>query len=797
MIEIRGATLHNLNNISVSIPTNRLVVVTGVSGSGKSTLMFDVLYESGKRAYLQAIGAMSSLGNDPGVHRIVGLQPAVAVRQGTIRQSNPRSVVGTRTRLLHYMGLLYASVHNFRQTDAVPMTASHFSFNSPLGMCLQCEGRGIEYALDHAILLPEKSTTLQELLKNAGCESACRYLLKKVPNKFDVDISKPFKSLPEEVQHYVLYGIDPSGKPRAGLEVQLQARIRRGLDINGALTSKLCQSCNGYRISDEALQVKVQRKHFGQLATMPVGELHEHFSRYLKSVERGQSSKNPAEKAFLKQILQLLAQLIEVRLDYINLYRALPSLSGGEARRLFLMSCLSSELDSLVYVFDEPTAGLHEAEKKQLIANFKSLTKRGNSVIVVEHDKQTIEAAEHVIDIGPYAGVHGGEVMYEGTRTGLKRCRGSVTGQYLSGKKEVPWREQKSVTKSTKMLRISGASTNNLKNVSASIPLARLVGIAGVSGSGKSSLIGATLMPALRANLGNASSGAQLAIADQPAIMIRPLPVYSGLLGADELTRLVEVAQDPLSRRGNSNPATYLGVWDRIRQLFAKQPDALKLGYSAGHFSFNAAGACAQCNGNGRKVMWLGTTYVTYQCDTCDGMRYEKAILRAKYKGLSISEVLLLSAIDALALFADDKVIHRMLTVLVDSGMGYIKLGQPTATLSGGEAQRLKLAREIGKSSRRGHTLYVLDEPTTGLSPHDIAQLLQLIDGLLQQGNSVIVIEHDPSVLSRCDWLIELGPDGGRQGGRIIAKGTPAQMAENKRSLLAPNIEFPKPLSVA
>ena len=789
MIEIHDASLHNLKNVSVSIPKNRLVVVTGVSGSGKSTLMFDVLYEAGRRAYLEAIGAMSAIDHNPGVQRIDGLQPAVAVRQGTIRQSNPRSVVGTRTKLLHYIGLLFATVHNFRQPDAVPMTVSHFSFNSPLGMCLQCDGRGIEQTLDFAVLLPKKTTTLPELYQNACCETACRYMMKKVPQKFAVDINKPFRSLPEEAQNFVLYGINPTGKPLTGLDTQLRSRIHFGKNINGALKTTVCGCCNGYRISEEAMQVKVHRKHIGQLATMPAGELHEFFSRYQTSHKK--SSKNPAEVSFLKQILKLLSQLIDVRLDYVNLYRSLPSLSGGEARRLFLMSCLSSEMDSLIYVFDEPTAGLHETEKKQLIDNFKSLTNKGNCVIVLEHDRQTIGAAEHIIDIGPYAGTQGGEVLFQGSRTALKRCSRSVTGQYLSGKKQVPWRELQAVNKKTKMLRLTGATTNNLNNVTVEIPLARLTGVAGVSGSGKSSLIGSTLVPALRAHMGITDSEAQQSVTDQPDL-VNPLVAYSGLSGADELTRLVEVSQDPPGRRGNSNPATYLGLWNRIRQLFAKQPDAIKYKYSAGHFSFNAAGACSHCSGNGRKMMWLGTTYVTYQCDVCKGQRYKKSILRAKYNGLTISEVLEMSAIEALEFFDNDKVIQRILKVLTDTGMGYIKLGQPTSTLSGGEAQRLKLTREIGKGSRGGHTLYVLDEPTTGLSPHDIAQLMQLIDSLLQQGNSVIVIEHDPSVLSRCDWLIEIGPEGGTKGGRIICKGTPTQIAANKKSLLAPSIEYPR-----
>jgi len=793
-IDIHGATLHNLKNVSVSIPKNRLVVVTGVSGSGKSTLMFDVLYESGRRAYLQAIGAMSSLGHEQGVERIDGLQPAVAVSQGNIRQSNPRSVVGTRTRLLHYIGLLYASVYNFRNTDAAQMTASHFSFNSPLGMCLQCEGRGVENTLDFSVLLPEKSTTLAELYRNARCETACRYMMKTVPGKFAVDISKPFKSLPEEVQNYVLYGVDPEGKPRAGLDTQLRGRIRRGKDVNGALKSTVCKGCDGYRISEEAMQVKVHRKHIGQLAFMPVAELHAHLSRYYVSIVKSGKIENPAEIDFLKQILQLLSQLIDVRLDYINLYRALPSLSGGEARRLFLMSCLSSQMNSLIYVFDEPTAGLHETEKKQLIDNFRRLKKMGNSIIVVEHDRQTISSAEYVIDIGPLAGIQGGEVLFQGTRAALRRCSRSITGQYLSGKMQVPWRAQRPVDKKTPMLHLSGAATNNLRDVSVAIPLGRLTGVAGVSGSGKSSLIGSTLIPALLAQIGRVNDDTETdadtrsAVADQPDL-VYPLPVYSSLSGANTLTRVVEVGQDPPGRRSNSNPATYLGAWDRIRRLFAKQPDAIKLGYGAGHFSFNAAGACSHCGGNGRKVMWLGTTNVNYQCDVCNGLRYSKEILIIKYNGLTISDVLNLSAVDALSFFETDKVIQRLLKVLVDTGMGYIKLGQPISTLSGGEAQRLKLTKEIGRGSRGGHSLYVLDEPTTGLSPHDIAQLLPLIDNLLQQGNTVIVIEHDPSVLSRCDWIIELGPDGGNKGGRVICKGSPSQIARNKRSLLAPSIE--------
>lgn len=795
-IVIKNAHLHNLKGIDISIPKDKLVVVTGISGSGKSSLVFDILFEAGRRSYLQSIGALTGLGADPGYDEITGLRPAVAVKQGVTRQSNPRSVVGTRTGILHYLSVLYANYHNRFSSIEEAVTSSCFSSNSPLGMCLHCEGRGYLYDLDLSVLIPDPSTTLPQMYSNAGAEKSFKYMLKRIPEKFGVDLSEPFLHWPKAVQNLVLYGQNPGGAQRVGLDTQLKARLNRGRDVGRALVLSQCSHCDGYRISDEAASIELHGKHIGELAMMSIQQLQVHMRSVSKYYQRTKTLF--PDLPLLQQTIDKIEQLVAVKLDYLTLYRPVPTLSGGEQQRLFLMSYLTSNMEALLYIFDEPTAGLHESEKQELLNRLRQLKNQGNSVIVVEHDTQTIRSAEHIIDIGPGAGDSGGELVFQGSYNKFLRSRQSISAGYLAVPKQaLVDRKLNKVSIRTPSLKLKKVKTNNLKTVNVSIPLRALIGVAGVSGSGKSSLISDTLVPAVQQVLSDPDHAVtdEQSTTDQLSIdQINPSPQFGELSGTELIARCIEVGQEPIGRHINSNPASYLGIWDRIRRHYAGLPLARQRRMKPGHFSFNAAGACEHCQGSGRHRMWLGGTTVSYPCQGCKGQRYKQEILEIRYQGINISELLSLPASEVLSIFKEDKPISRVLGVLDRTGMGYIRLGQPSSTLSGGEAQRIKLAKEIGRVSHKVSkekkwvkgSLYVLDEPTTGLSPHDTARLLSLCDELVGYGHTVVIIEHDSTVLSHCDWLIELGPGSGAEGGKIIAKGSPATVAANDRSVLGP-----------
>jgi excinuclease ABC subunit A len=494
------------------------------------------------------------------------------------------------------------------------------------------------------------------------------------------------------------------------------------------------------------------------------------------------------------EVLQKTHYLIEVGLGHLTPYRSMPTLSGGEIQRIFLTSHLDSKMDSLIYVLDEPTVGLHEIEKGDLLEQIAALRSLGNTVIVVEHDRNTIERAEHVIDFGPLAGADGGEIVYAGDYAGLLRSERSVTGQYLSGRRAVPRKAPgayAAITDGTPRLTLCHARTHNLKDVTVGFPLGVLVGVAGVSGSGKSSLVSDTLIPLLERHFKDLRERKRDDLsANEETEFVMPSPVAERLDGVAHLAGYSQVSQAPIGRRSISNPASYVNIWSKIRKLFAQQPLAQQRRYTPGHFSFNAKGACPECKGKGHDRFWLGgNAFVTTLCQRCHGKRYKDEILDVTYQSASIVDVLSTSVTEAATLFRDTPPVHTMLRVLEQTGMGYIRLGQPTNTLSAGEAQRIKLAKEIGRR-RKGNILYVLDEPTTGLSLYDTANLVALLDTLVKQGNSVIVIEHDPTMLSFCDWLIELGPGGGVDGGEIIAQGPPPELKRNLRSQTGPFLEI-------
>lgn len=764
-IKIKGAHLHNLKEIDIEIPKNKLVVITGVSGSGKSSLVFDIIFEEGRKQYLQSLGILQGLSDEDKFESISGIGPAIAVQQSIIRQGNPRSTVGSRTKILGLLALLYANEGEMNCFSCGTLLdgsftcpecgdkeerleVNFFSHNHPDGMCLECSGRGEEYKINMTELVPDNQTTLKEVLDKVEITAGYRRILN---NNFNKYIESPFNDIPDEVKEDIIYGHYTNSniqKQSFCLTKAFQRLHKKGVNLTGYYELTECPGCNGFRIGDEAREVRLGGKHIGELGKMNLTDLNNFLSDLSESRSFSQIGIN-----VLDEIRNKIKYLIEIRLGHLCLYRGMPTLSGGEILRLFLNSHLESKMDSLIYILDEPTVGLHEHEKRELLQSIKKLRDHGNTVIVVEHDKSAIEMADHIIDIGPKAGIHGGEIIYQGNLSGLVNCRNSITGQYLSGQKRVHQRERKNKVISKK-LTLSNAVTNNLKNITVSFPLNRIVGIAGVSGSGKSSLVSRTLVSELRNNLRN-----------------------------KDISGYAEVTQAPIGRNLNSNPASYIGIWDKIRKIYAEQPEAKEQKLSAGHFSFNSKGACPECGGSGREKRWLGGNLFIYNtCPECNGKRFNKEALSVDYKGKNIVDILNMQVSEAVAFFKEYRGITSTLEVLERIGMGYIELGQPSPTLSGGEAQRIKLAREIGKK-RKGNTLYILDEPTTGLSLYDTSKLIMLLDELVGKGNSVIVIEHDQEVLKSCDWIIELGPGGGADGGSIIAEGPPESLKRNNGSI--------------
>ena len=789
-INICGAHLHNLKNIDVSIPKNKLVVTTGVSGSGKSTLVFDILYEEGRKLYLQSLGIYNGMDDEYKFDSIKGIGPTIAVQQNIIRQSNPRSTVGSKTGILNSLALLYAAEGRIVCRQCGSKTGSNlicsecgyenerypagfFSYNNPNGMCLSCSGRGAYYQIDLERLIPEEVTTLEQILDAIKVTPGLRNVFYR---HFGEYVNIPFKKIPDEVKADILYGhfVNSNGSKRSiSVSRILEGHLRKyQSDPTGLYQMGKCPDCQGSRIGDEARSVTLNGFHIGQLGFLTLDELEEFLSELQRADLLGQSMGNP-----INELLVKIRALVGTRLGHLSLYREMPSLSGGELQRLFLTSHLDSRMDSLIYVLDEPTSGLHEKEKPELLNYIRELRETGNTLIVVEHDKTIIEAAEHIIDMGPEAGEKGGRLIYEGDLQGLLDCDNSITGKFLSGKSPMPKRKKIPYSEKSPSITLINARTNNLKNLTVTFPLGMIVGIAGMSGSGKSSLISETLVPLLKEAFHSLPGEGGM----NGDILIET--AADKLVGATTLMGFVEVSQAPIGRNMSSNPASYIGVWDKIRKVFSNQKAATDNGMSHGDFSFNSKGACSSCGGSGVDKIWLGgNMFVSNVCGDCNGTRYKKESLAIRYNDKNIRDVLEMTVTEALHFFESDPAIVKNLQVMEDIGMGYIKMGQPTPTLSGGEAQRIKLAKEIGRKKKE-HIMYIFDEPTSGLSLYDTAKLLLLLDELVKKGNSVLVIEHDPTVLSSCDWIIELGPEGGTKGGLLIAEGTPDEIKVNPNSV--------------
>lgn len=663
-----------------------------------------------------------------------------------------------------------------------------FSFNSPYGACPACDGLGTEMFFDPDMIVPDKSKTLREGAIFPWSNSQSKYYeqtLRGLAEHYGFSLDKEFSELEEDVQNKILYGSGEEkisieyddgyknymvNKPFEGVIPNIERRwketesswIREDLEKYQNVTN--CKECSGYRLKQESLCIKIADKNIGQVCEVTIEEA-------LKWIENLPEKLNTTQNKIAERILQELKRRIgflnNVGLDYLTLSRKSGTLSGGESQRIRLASQIGAGLSGVLYVLDEPSIGLHQCDNNKLLATLKELKELGNTVIVVEHDEETMLSADYIIDIGKGAGVHGGSVIAEGTPQEIMKVKESITGQYLKGAKSIAIPKRRKA-ENNKSIKISGAKTNNLQNIDVSIPLRTFCSITGVSGGGKSSLVIHTLYKALAKILNGAKTN--------------PGP-YRTIEGLEYIDKIIQIDQSPIGRTPRSNPATYTGAFSPIRDWYVGLPESKARGYKAGRFSFNVKGGrCETCQGDGLikiEMHFLPDVYV--KCDACGGARYNRETLEIKYKDKSISEVLDMTVEDAVEFFAKMPSIHDKLQALKEVGLGYIKLGQSATTLSGGEAQRIKLAKELSKRST-GRTLYILDEPTTGLHSHDINKLLQVLHKLVDSGNTVIVIEHNMDVIKTSDWIIDVGPGGGSKGGTIVAVGTPEKVSENKQS---------------
>lgn len=670
------------------------------------------------------------------------------------------------------------------------LTPRMFSFNNPQGACPECTGIGYLLKMDEDLIIPDKNKTLYDGVKAFGSstmkkgETMAKMYFETIGKHYGVDIKVPIKKLPRDFLDKILYGtgdecIDfehesPFGirKFSAPFEGVIPTLERRHNETKSQgmrefyemyMSESPCHACHGARLRKEILSIKVGDKNINELTDMPINKIRD----YLKSLELTNQEKLIGEQIF-KEIDKRLNFLIDVGLEYLTLSRSAGSLSGGESQRIRLATQIGSGLTGVLYILDEPSIGLHQRDNDKLLATLKKLRDLGNTLLVVEHDEDTMYAADQIIDIGPGAGVHGGNVMAQGTAEEIKKVENSITGQYLSGRKNIPVPKKRRKTVKGKAIEVKGATEHNLKNISVKFPLGVFNCVTGVSGSGKSTLVNEILYKTITKQLNGSN--------EKPG-------KCKEVVGIDKIDKIINIDQSPIGRTPRSNPATYTGVFDTIREIFANTNEAKLRGYQKGRFSFNVQGGrCEACNGDGLikiEMHFLPDIYVP--CEVCKGKRYNHETLEVKYKGKTIADVLDMTVEEALDFFNNIPKIKQKIQTLYDVGLGYIKLGQPSTTLSGGEAQRVKLATELSKRAT-GKTLYILDEPTTGLHIADVHRLVDILQRLVDTGNTIIVIEHNLDLIKTCDHIIDLGPEGGDGGGEIVAVGTPEQICKNDRS---------------
>ena len=663
-----------------------------------------------------------------------------------------------------------------------------FSFNAPFGACPECDGLGEKIEVDPDLVVPDKSKTLEEGAIAPWAPDSSKYyysLLSQFCKAKKIKMDKPFSKLTAKQQETLLYGagtkqfhfhFENDFGSKRDVDMTFEGVIpnieRRYRDTNSMfnrnilrryMTSQECKACHGYRLNPQALAVKIDGMHIGEVSDLPVDQALEFFDK-----QKFSEQKEIIARPILKELHDRLTFLKNVGLDYLTLSRSARTLSGGEAQRIRLATQIGSNLSGVIYVLDEPSIGLHQRDNDRLIASLKSMRDLGNTLIVVEHDEDTMRAADYLIDIGPGAGANGGQVMAAGTPQEVMKVKNSLTGQYLSGKKYIPVPETRREGNG-KSIKLYGAAENNLKNIDVEFPLGKFIAVTGVSGSGKSTLVNQIFERVLAQKINHNST-------DKPG-------KYSKITGVENLDKVINIDQSPIGRTPRSNPVTYTGVFDDIRGLFAQTNQAKMRGYNKGRFSFNVKGGrCETCKGDGIikiEMNFLPDVYV--DCEVCHGSRFNSETLEVEYKGKNIAEVLNMTVDEALEFFDAIPKIKRKLQTISDVGLGYVQLGQSATTLSGGEAQRMKLASELHKKAT-GKTLYILDEPTTGLHSDDINRLLKVLQRLVDKGNTVLVIEHNLDVIKSADYLIDLGPEGGEGGGTVVATGTPEEVATNPRS---------------
>jgi excinuclease ABC subunit A len=822
-VHVRGAREHNLKNIDVEIPRDALVVFTGVSGSGKSSLAFGTLYAEAQRRYLESVSPYARrLFHQmavPEVDEVDGLPPAVALQQ---QRGSPttRSSVGSVTTLSNLLRMLYSRAGNYPPGQE-HLEAEAFSPNTPAGACPRCHGLGRVYEVTERSMVPDDSLTIRERAIAAWPTAWQGQNLRDILVTMGYDVDKPWRELPKKERDWLLFTDEqPTVPVYAGYT---PAEVRRALKrkeepsymgtftgarryvlqtfantesasmkrrVSQYMESTECPLCHGKRLRLESLSVKFAGYDIADISALPLKKLAQLMQPYADGNApqyRKVESQHPEKAMVMHRIAQdlcaRLSVLLDLGLSYVSLGRSTPTLSPGELQRLRLATQVRSNLFGVVYVLDEPSAGLHPADTQALLVALDRLKASGNSLFVVEHDLDVIRCADWIVDVGPAAGEQGGYVLYSGPPAGLAQIEASQTRRHLFGNYKLPARTPRAPTA---WLELEDVTRNNLDKLDVRLPLGVFTTVTGVSGSGKSSLVSQALVELVAAQLGH-----ELPVeGEEGEELERSAPVtLDGRItsGMEHIKRLVRVDQKPIGRTPRSNLATYTGLFDHVRKLFAATKTAKARHYDAGRFSFNVAkGRCPTCNGEGFvmvELLFLPSVYAP--CPTCHGARYNAKTLEIQYRDRNIAEVLGMTVDEAWSFFDGETQLVRSLGVVREVGLGYLRLGQPATELSGGEAQRIKLATELQRQ-QRGNTLYVLDEPTTGLHPSDVEKLMLQLDGLVESGNTVIVVEHDMRVVAGSDWVIDIGPGAGDEGGHIVAEGTPAEVAKAKDSRTAP-----------
>ncbi|MCC8538223.1 excinuclease ABC subunit A [Xanthomonas axonopodis pv. poinsettiicola] len=824
-VRVRGAREHNLKNVDVDIPRDALVVFTGVSGSGKSSLAFGTLFAEAQRRYLDSISPYARRLIDqvgvPDVDAIDGLPPAVALQQARGAPS-ARSSVGSVTTISNSLRMLYSRAGHYPPGQEI-IYADGFSPNTPAGACPTCHGLGRIYDATEATMVLDRSLSIRERAVAAWPGAWHGQNQRDILTTLGIDVDVPWHQLPKKTRDWILFTDEQPVVPvYAGYDL---AEVKRALKrkeepsymgtftsarryvlhtfastqsaqmkkrVAQYLVSTQCPQCDGKRLRREALSVTFAGLDIGELSRRPLDEVAELLRPAAEADLRTQGNKkgaaaHPEQRIAAQRIAaDLRARIAVVQalgLGYLSLERSTPTLSPGELQRLRLATQIRSQLFGVVYVMDEPSAGLHPADAQALLGALDQLKAAGNSVFVVEHEVDVIRHADWIVDVGPAAGAHGGQVLYSGPPAGLEAVEASSTRRYLFG---APPQVHRHARQASGWLQLRGITRNNVRGLDVDLPLGVFTTVTGISGSGKSSLISQALVELLAAHLGQSHADDEDTL--DPLERGTQVPVDGAIVGGlDRVRRLVRVDQKPIGRTPRSNLATYTGLFDPVRKLFAATPAARRRRYDPGQFSFNVTkGRCATCEGEGSvsvELLFMPSVYAP--CPTCHGARYNAKTLEIELRGHTIAQVLELTVDRAASFFADDASVLRPLQVLREVGLGYLRLGQPATELSGGEAQRIKLATELQRAQRRD-TLYVLDEPTTGLHPADVDTLMAQLQGLVQAGNTVIVVEHDMRVAASSDWVLDMGPGAGNAGGNVVAAGAPEVVARQRGSRTAP-----------